>query len=1711
MKKIIALILLSNALVLTASVAVWAQPIIIGPAADGGTNSPVHVTATTSQLTALAHDSDAGTLTYLWVIADPLASVTFPAPTLTSPTSGPSCGGIYSCSDAQNPIITFRHTGTYYVFLTVTNQSTGQSAQSNGSLNIQVDPVPGTQIVVKPNPGAVEPSQNALFTACILDQFGFCAAKVSLNYTWATTVPGCTITRNPADPSIATFHADATTPLGLYHDKISASAPSKTTGTTDVIVDFPTVTASANPNPVTTGKTTVLTATGNDPMYTDPSTWIYQWTYAPVAPTPATNVVDLSDPFNDNPARVITAKFHHAGKYKFTVVMTNPIGLEAQGSVTVDVNQDLVGGSIDVTPKDQAVVHGQQQQYTATASDQFGDPLLAQAFTWTSTLPTTVNNSGLLTAGTASTPAGAFTVTASVPAKSASGSANGTIVNAAPNTPVLTANPNPTTTKTSLITGTATDPDDAAATLTYTWSAPAGVTFTKANPTNTLSNTAQFPNLGTYRIQVIANDPAGNHSAAGFVDVVVNLGATTIDVNPKDQAIKHGLTQSYSAIELDQFNNPMATQPASFAWTSTLPTTVNSTTGLLTAGTAATPAGPFTITAIDGGLSGSANGTIVNAAPNTPNLIASPNPTTTKTSDISGTDTDDDDDSTSLTYTWSAPAGVTFTKANPTTVLSNTAQFPHIGVFRIQAIATDLAGNNSSAGFVDVTVTQGASTIDVNPKGQAVKHGTTQAYTATVVDQFGNAMAVQPPTFTWTSTLPTTINSGSGLLTAGSASTPAGPFTVTATNSGLSGSADGTITNTAPHAPTLTASPNPTTTKTSAITGTDSDDDDTAASLTYTWSGPAGVTFVTPNPTPTLSNTAQFPSIGVFRIQVMATDPAGNNSAIGFVDVTVNQGATSIDVNPKGQAVPHGKTQPYTATVVDQFNNPIISAPVTWSSTLPTTINAVSGLLTAGTASTPAGPFTVTATLGSISGSANGLITNAAPNAPALTANPNPTITKTSDISGTDSDPDDETTALTYTWSAPAGVTFTKSNPTTTLSNTAQFPGLGVFRIQVMATDPAGNNSSVGFVDVTVNQGASTIDVNPKGQTVKHGTTQDYTATVLDQFGTALLTQPPAFSWTSTLPTTVNSTTGLLTAGTASTPAGPFTITATFGGLSGSADGTITNVAPHAPSLIANPNPTITKTSDISGTDSDADDDAASLTYSWSGPAGVTFTNANPTSVLSNTAQFPGLGIFRIQVIATDPAGNHSPAGFVDVTVDQGATTIDVTPKGKAVKHGTTQSYTARMLDQFGQAMAIQPPSFAWSSTLPTTVDPVSGVLTAGTGSTPAGAFTITATASGRSGNTDGTIVNAAPNVPQISATPNPTVTGATDISFTDTDADDDTSSLNYQWSVPPGVTFSNPGPGLLHSAGDNTHVDFPALGLYHLVLTITDPAGNQNTGSVDVLVSKTPVIYTLSPSSAPALSGPLTLSIDGDFFEPNAQVLWNGSPRPTIYVSSQKVTATISKQDLGSIYTANITVKDPSPNLTSNALPFDVYGVLSKVVVDPDGKSISLGDQLQFTARSYNQLGQEIPNQSYRWQTLGESGSISAAGLFRSPTDFHGKSVFTIQATNNGVTGTAHVTVYVGGIPQNDICGVVPYPVPYKSNSGLAGITFTRMAPGTSVRIYSIDSRLVQTLVSEDGQDVLWDVRNSAGDKVASGVYFYLLNQNGTCSTNKGKLVVIQ
>jgi len=148
--------------------------------------------------------------------------------------------------------------------------------------------------------------------------------------------------------------------------------------------------------------------------------------------------------------------------------------------------------------------------------------------------------------------------------------------------------------------------DGGEANMSYTWettgSPPAPVTFS-VNGTNAAKNTiATFTKAGNYNFQVTIRD-LSNQTVTSSIGVTVGQTLTTISLVPASASVSIGASLQFTATARDQFVAGLAVQPT-FAWSVNGGGAINAS-GLFTAGSAV--GGPFQVTAISGGVSGTAD------------------------------------------------------------------------------------------------------------------------------------------------------------------------------------------------------------------------------------------------------------------------------------------------------------------------------------------------------------------------------------------------------------------------------------------------------------------------------------------------------------------------------------------------------------------------------------------------------------------------------------------------------------------------------------------------------------------------------------------------------------------------------------------------------------------------------------------------------------------------------------------------------------------------------------------------------------------------------------------------------------------------------------------------------------------------------------------------------------------------------------------------
>lgn len=95
---------------------------------------------------------------------------------------------------------------------------------------------------------------------------------------------------------------------------------------------------------------------------------------------------------------------------------------------------------------------------------------------------------------------------------------------------------------------------------------------------------------------------------------------------------------------------------------------------------------------------------------------------------------------------------------------------------------------------------------------------------------------------------------------------------------------------------------------------------------------------------------------------------------------------------------------------------------------------------------------------------------------------------------------------------------------------------------------------------------------------------------------------------------------------------------------------------------------------------------------------------------------------------------------------------------------------------------------------------------------------------------------------------------------------------------------------------------------------------------TVSAGINPVPALGSLAPARASAGAATFTLAVNGTGFVAGSEVRWNGSTRPTTFVSATQLRATIAAADVAVPSTAQVTVFTPAPGGgTSSALPFTV------------------------------------------------------------------------------------------------------------------------------------------------------------------------------------------
>jgi hypothetical protein len=238
--------------------------------------------------------------------------------------------------------------------------------------------------------------------------------------------------------------------------------------------------------------------------------------------------------------------------------------------------------------------------------------------------------------------------------------------------------------------------------------------------------------------------------------------------------------------------------------------------------------------------------------------------------------------------------------------------------------------------------------------------------------------------------------------------------------------------------------------------------------------------------------------------------------------------------------------------------------------------------------------------------------------------------------------------------------------------------------------------------------------------------------------------------------------------------------------------------------------------------------------------------------------------------------------------------------------------------------------------------------------------------------------------------------------------------------------------------------------------ITVSNPASPSAVASNSLPFSVTapttslpaPSVTTLSPARAVAGTAAFTLNVSGAGFAPCSVVQWNGSSRPTTFVSATQLNAAITAVDIAALGTAQVTVFTlPPGGGTSGAVPFQIVApTLSSL--SPTSTPFCSSSGLTLTVNGTDFVNGLVVNWngSPRPTTFVNSTQLTAA-ITATDAAFQGTATVTVSSaasSSNSLTFT--MTVPTTGLPAPVITSLAP------ANATAGGNAFLLTANGSNL-----------------------------------------------------------
>lgn len=266
-----------------------------------------------------------------------------------------------------------------------------------------------------------------------------------------------------------------------------------------------------------------------------------------------------------------------------------------------------------------------------------------------------------------------------------------------------------------------------------------------------------------------------------------------------------------------------------------------------------------------------------------------------------------------------------------------------------------------------------------------------------------------------------------------------------------------------------------------------------------------------------------------------------------------------------------------------------------------------------------------------------------------------------------------------------------------------------------------------------------------------------------------------------------------------------------------------------------------------------------------------------------------------------------------------------------------------------------------------------------------------------------------------------------------------------------------------------------------------------------------TPALASISPTSAAAGGPAFTLAASGSGFLPGSVVRWNGQDRPTSFVSTARLNASIPASDVASPGSAAVTVFTPAPGGgTSASVSFAVTTVNpapSVTALTPSRATAGSGGMVVSVSGAGFMAGTEVFWNGQRLSAVYLSSVQVNASL--PAADLAAPTTATVTVLNAAPGGGSYSVSFVveaqsAAVPALGGGGEARvYPNPWRADRDRGqGVVFDGLAPDSRILIYTLDGRSVRALTASGGRGT-WDLNSDSGGKAASGLYLYLVTDS--------------